>query len=219
MPTRLIRKYPNRRLYDTHASRYVSLADIQAHIRSGETLRVEDARSGEDLTRSILLQIVQEQGSEVQASQTPPLLDTALLTQLIRLHGHPLQGVISRHLTQVLQSVVEIERSFAAAPADETASASSADDPAAPSTELWLQYLHGQMPAIQRMLERYIEQSRSLFLQMQEQTQGLLETLPTELMPNQASAAGIEPQDAGEDEGRRKESSSDTEGTGGAPRR
>lgn len=77
---RLIKKYPNRRLYDTRASSFVTLADIESLVFRGEDFLIADAKSGEDLTRSVLLQIVLEEEGE------QPMLSSELLARMIRMH-------------------------------------------------------------------------------------------------------------------------------------
>jgi polyhydroxyalkanoate synthesis repressor PhaR len=90
---RVIRKYANRRLYDTEASRYVALEDIRQLVVDGRPLRVVDAQGGDDITRSILLQIIVEQEEKGQ-----PILSTRLLEQLIRYYGDNLQAFVGAYL-------------------------------------------------------------------------------------------------------------------------
>lgn len=81
---RLIKKYPNRRLYDTKTSAYITLNDVKELVLSNETFKVVDARRDADLTRSILLQIIVEE----EATRTDPLLGEAVLINMIRSYGH-----------------------------------------------------------------------------------------------------------------------------------
>jgi polyhydroxyalkanoate synthesis repressor PhaR len=92
---RVIKKYANRRLYDTEAGAFINLGDIRKLVASGQSVRVEDARSGEDITRSILLQILveSEEGGH-------PLLSRVLLEQLIRFYGSTMQGFFSAYLEE-----------------------------------------------------------------------------------------------------------------------
>jgi polyhydroxyalkanoate synthesis repressor PhaR len=99
---RVIKKYPNRRLYDTEISSYVTLEDLRQLIIEGETIEVRDARSGEDLTRSVMLQIIAEHEDIGQ-----PIFSTLLLSQLIRLYGDSLQNVIGSYLEKSLQAFNE----------------------------------------------------------------------------------------------------------------
>jgi polyhydroxyalkanoate synthesis repressor PhaR len=97
-PSVVIRKYANRRLYDTGGSRYVTLDDVARMVAAGARVRVLAAGSGTDLTRRVLGQIFFDgEGGE-------GLLDEAVLTRLIQLRRHPERGVLSRHLTQALDS-------------------------------------------------------------------------------------------------------------------
>jgi polyhydroxyalkanoate synthesis repressor PhaR len=99
---RVVKKYPNRRLYDTEISSYVTLEDLRQLIIEGETIEVRDARSGDDLTRSVLLQIIAEHEDIGQ-----PIFSTLLLSQLIRLYGDSLQNVIGSYLEKSLQAFNE----------------------------------------------------------------------------------------------------------------
>lgn len=92
---RLIRKYANRRFYDSTASRHVTLDDIRKMIGGGERVKVIDDQSGEDLTRQVLLQIVA--GQEQFGT---PVLSTQLLEALVRFYGNPLQAMLTSYLEQ-----------------------------------------------------------------------------------------------------------------------
>ena len=83
----VIKKYPNRRLYDTQASAYVTLADVRALVMQRAPFVVRDARTGEDLTRSILLQIMLE-----EEAGGAPMFSEQLLANLIRFYGHQLRS-------------------------------------------------------------------------------------------------------------------------------
>lgn len=101
---RLIKKYPNRRLYDTTASAYVTLAEIKQLVIGNQPIQVVDAKSGEDLTRSILLQIILEE----EAAGTP-MFSEAVLSGLIRLYGQTLQGFMGPWLEQQLKWMAEFQ--------------------------------------------------------------------------------------------------------------
>jgi polyhydroxyalkanoate synthesis repressor PhaR len=90
---RLIRKYANRRLYDARDSRHVTLDDLRKLIAGGERIKVVDDRSGEDLTRSILLQIIAS-----QEQFGTPVLSTQLLEAIIRFYGNPIQQMLTAYL-------------------------------------------------------------------------------------------------------------------------
>ena len=97
--SRIIKKYPNRRLYDTELSSYVTLEDVRQLIVDGEAFEVRDARSGKDLTRSVLLQILAEHEDIGQ-----PIFSTQLLTTVIRFYGDSLQGIIGNYLERSIQA-------------------------------------------------------------------------------------------------------------------
>jgi polyhydroxyalkanoate synthesis repressor PhaR len=95
--TRTIKKYANRRLYDTSRSRYITLNDLKGLIVSGESVRIVDAKSRANITREVLLQLVAE-----QESLGRPILSESVLTALIRFYGHPLQQIATRYLESAL---------------------------------------------------------------------------------------------------------------------
>jgi len=95
---RVIKKYPNRRLYDTEISSYVTLEDVRQLIVDGEGFEVRDARTGADLTRSVLLQILAEHEDIGQ-----PIFSTQLLTTVIRFYGDSLQGIVGGYLEKSIQ--------------------------------------------------------------------------------------------------------------------
>src|ERR1700685_2643131 len=126
MPSeRLIRKYSNRRLYDTAASRHVTLEDLRALIVAGERIKVIDDKSGDDLTRSVLLQIISE-----QEQFGAPVLGSELLEMIIRFHGRPVQALLSRYLEQAFTSMVRQQESM------QSEMAKALQTPIAPLTEL-----------------------------------------------------------------------------------
>lgn len=102
---RLIKKYPNRRLYDTEMSRYITLSDVQKLVREGVDIKVIDSQSSEDITRSILIQIINEQ----EASGNP-LFSTDTLTRFIRSYDESVQGAFSSFLDQSLELYAEQQR-------------------------------------------------------------------------------------------------------------
>jgi polyhydroxyalkanoate synthesis repressor PhaR len=123
---RLIRKYANRRLYDTGASRHVTLEDLRQLIVSGEKIKVVDDKTGEDLTRSVLLQIIAE-----QEQFGSPVLSPELLEMIIRFYGRPMQAMFSRYLEQSFTTMLHQQEAMQA----EMAKALQAT-PFAPLTEL-----------------------------------------------------------------------------------
>ncbi len=97
--TRIIKKYPNRRLYDTEISSYITIEDVRQLILDGEDFEVRDAKSGDDLTRSVLLQIIADQEQDGE-----PMLSTQLLSQLIRFYGDSLQGFMGNYWSAACRS-------------------------------------------------------------------------------------------------------------------
>jgi polyhydroxyalkanoate synthesis repressor PhaR len=104
---RIIKKYPNRRLYDTEISSYITLEEIRQLVLDGETFEVRDAKSGEDLTRSVLLQIISEHEEKGQ-----PMLSPQLLSQIIRFYGDSLQGFMGPYLERSLQVFLDQQQQF-----------------------------------------------------------------------------------------------------------
>lgn len=103
-----IKKYANRRLYNTGTSTYVTLEDLAAMVKDGEDFLVFDAKSGDDITRSVLAQIIFEQ--ENKAGQS--LLPTTFLRQLIRFYGDSMQLVVPRYLEQSIDSLTREQEKF-----------------------------------------------------------------------------------------------------------
>ena len=99
---RVIKKYTNRRLYDTSSSSYVALSDIKQLVMQNTVFRVMDAKSGEDLTRSILLQIILEHESE-----GAPMLTEQVLANIIRFYGHSMQGFMGAYLEKNVQTFMD----------------------------------------------------------------------------------------------------------------
>jgi polyhydroxyalkanoate synthesis repressor PhaR len=104
---RIIKKYPNRRLYDTEISSYITLEDVRQLITDGHEFEVRDARSGEDLTRSVLLQIIAEHEERGQ-----PMFSTRLLSQIIRFYGDSLQGFMGSYLERSMQLFLDQQTQF-----------------------------------------------------------------------------------------------------------
>ncbi len=100
--SRIIKKYPNRRLYDTTISSYITLEDVKKLVLEGVVFNVIDARSGEEITRTILLQIISE-----EEEQGEPIFSTELLANIIRFYGDTLQGTMGRYLEQSLRVFVD----------------------------------------------------------------------------------------------------------------
>ena len=100
---RILKKYPNRRLYDTEKSEYVTLDDVRKMILGQDPVKVLDSKTGKDLTRSVLLQIIAEQ----EAEGHEPLLTNRVLEQVVRFYGDSMQNVLSRYLEQSIMTFLE----------------------------------------------------------------------------------------------------------------
>lgn len=138
---RVIKKYPNRRLYDTDSSSYITLTDVKTLVMRGEPFVVRDAKSGQDLTRSILLQIILE-----EETAGVPLFSENMLANIIRFYGHAMQGYMGSHLEKNLQVFMDLQKTMS--------------DPAKGWTpELWQQFMGMQTPVVPSM---------AAFTQMQE---------------------------------------------------
>jgi polyhydroxyalkanoate synthesis repressor PhaR len=105
--SRIIKKYPNRRLYDTDISSYITIEDVRQLIVDGEEFEVRDAKTGEDLTRQVLLQIIAEHEQDGQ-----PMLSTQLLSQIIRFYGDSLQGFMGTYLERSMQTFLDQQVQF-----------------------------------------------------------------------------------------------------------
>jgi polyhydroxyalkanoate synthesis repressor PhaR len=102
---RIIKKYPNRRLYDTETSSYITLADVKKLVLDQVEFKVEDAKSHEDLTRSILLQIILE-----EETAGAPMFSSDMLSQIIRFYGTAMQGLMGRYLEQSANAFMEMNQ-------------------------------------------------------------------------------------------------------------
>ena len=156
---RILKKYPNRRLYDTETSSYITLADVKQMVLGGREFIVRDAKTAEDLTRSILLQIILE-----EETGGVPMFSSQSLAQIIRFYGHAMQGMMGSYLEKNLQTFTEMQGHLA-------------EQTKALSPELWTQFLNGQAPAMQGLMGNYFEQSKTVFAQLQEQMAKQAETL------------------------------------------
>ena len=105
---RTIKKYPNRRLYDTEISSYITLEEVRQLVLDNENFEVRDAKSGDDLTRSVLLQIISEHEDKGQ-----PMLSPQLLSQIIRFYGHAMQGMMGTYLEKNLQTFTDVQARLA----------------------------------------------------------------------------------------------------------
>lgn len=155
--SRLIKKYPNRRLYDTRTSTYITLSDVKNLVLGHESFQVVDAKSGEDLTRTVLLQIILE-----EEAGGAPMFSSDLLSQMIRFYGSAMQGMLGRYLDNNMAAFLEMQSRL-----KEQAKVIYGDRIGG-SQDLWTQFLSFQGPAMQQMMGAYIEQTQKVFQQMQE---------------------------------------------------
>jgi hypothetical protein len=157
---RLIKKYPNRRLYDTRTSTYITLADVKQLVLGNEEFQVVDAKSGDDLTRAVLLQIILE-----EESGGSPMFTSDVLTQFIRSYGSAMQGMMGGYIERNLQLFQELQKKV------QEQSAQLYGGNAKGGQEMWNQFMSFQGPAMQGLIATYMDQSRNMFLQMQDQLQ------------------------------------------------
>ena len=154
---RLIKKYPNRRLYDTANSGYITLADVKQMVLDGIDFRVVDAKSNDDLTRAILLQIILD-----EESGGMPLFSSDLLSQLIRSYGNAMQGMMGTYLERNIRAFQDLQK---------TLQEQSQKMYGGSGQELWSQFMNLQGPAMQSLMQAYMEQSQKMFAQFQDQMQ------------------------------------------------
>ncbi len=157
---RLIKKYPNRRLYDTATSSYITLADVKQLVLDQIVFKVVDAKTEEDLTRGVLLQIILE-----EESAGAPMFSSDMLSQIIRFYGNAMQGMMGNYLDKNVQTFVEIQRRL-----QEQSVPKFGDNPLV-NAEAWSQFVKMQGPTIQGLMSSYLDQSATTFLDMQQQLQ------------------------------------------------
>ena len=151
---RVIKKYPNRRLYDTTSSTYITLSDVRALVMQGDPFVVRDAKGTEDLTRSILLQIILE-----EESGGVPMLSEQVLANLIRFYGHAMQGLVGGHLEKNMQMFTDMQAQMKA-------------QSTILSPDAWQSVLGaGGTPVMADLMSTYTEQTQSAMKAMQEQLQ------------------------------------------------
>jgi len=168
---RTIKKYPNRRLYDTANSGYITLADVKQMVLENIDFQVVDAKSGDDLTRSILLQIIlDEEGGGV------PMFSSEMLSQMIRFYGSAQQTIMGQYMEQNVKAFLAIQKKL------QDQAKQVYGDKMMLTPDLWKQFMQMQAPAMQGMLGNYLEQSAKLFMdmqqRMQDQTRGMFTAFP-----------------------------------------
>ncbi|MEJ5989259.1 polyhydroxyalkanoate synthesis repressor PhaR [Ramlibacter sp. PS3R-8] len=150
---RVIKKYPNRRLYDTDTSTYITLIEVKQLVMDSQPFVVRDAKTNEDLTRSILLQIIleAEAGGE-------PMFSEAALANIIRFYGHAMQGFMGSYLEKNVQAFTDLQRQMA-------------EQSKTLNPEVLAPFLGVPNPLVQGVMGSYAEQSKAMFEKMQEQMQ------------------------------------------------
>jgi polyhydroxyalkanoate synthesis repressor PhaR len=145
---RTIKKYPNRRLYDTANSGYITLADVKQMVLDNIDFQVVDAKSNEDLTRAILLQIIlDEEGGGV------PMFSSEMLAQMIRFYGSAQQTIMGQYMEQNVKAFLTIQKKL------QDQAKQVYGDKMMLTPDLWKQFMQMQAPAMQGMLGNYLEQS------------------------------------------------------------
>ena len=167
-PVRLIKKYPNRRLYDTKTSAYITLGDVKELVLKFELFKVLDAKSGEDLTRSILLQIILE-----EETGGVPLFSCELLSGFIRFYGSTSQSMLGKFLENNMKTFVDFQQKVQ----EQSRSLYGSSDTASVQADFWNQFLTFQQPAMQNMMTAYMDQSKKMFQSMQDQLQSQTRTM------------------------------------------
>ena len=150
---RTIKKYPNRRLYDTRTSSYITLAEIKKLVMMATPVKVVDAKTGDDLTRTILLQIILE-----EESAGLPMFSEAVLSNIILFYGHAMQTHMGSYLESHVQSFMDWQNKLG-------------ESSPALSPEVWAQFMQWQTPMMQNMFSGLANPSQSVMVQMQEQMQ------------------------------------------------
>jgi polyhydroxyalkanoate synthesis repressor PhaR len=146
---RVIKKYPNRRLYDTDTSSYITLAEVKRLVMKSEPFMVVDAKTNDDLTRSILLQIILE-----EEAGGAPMFTEAVLANIIRFYGNSMQGFMGSYLEKNVQSFTDMQSKMK-------------EQAKGLSPEAWTTYMSPQNPLMQGMMGTAMEQ-------MQKQTETML---------------------------------------------
>ena len=156
---RVIKKYPNRRLYDTATSSYITLAEVKQLVLDSVPLTVRDAKTGEDLTRSILLQIILE-----EEAGGAPMFSEAALANIIRFYGHAMQGFMGTYLEKNVQAFTDLQSKLT-------------EQSRTLTPEMWAQFMNMPNPFLQGLMNMgamggmgnmgaYADQSKAMFESM-----------------------------------------------------
>ena len=138
---RMIKKYPNRRLYDTETSSYITLADVKKLVLEHVEFKVVDAKTHEDLTRSILLQIILE-----EETAGVPMFSSDMLSQIIRFYGNAMQGMMGSYLEKNIHTFIEIQKRL-----QDQSRQIYGDNPML-SADAWSEFVKMQGPAMQGLM-------------------------------------------------------------------
>ena len=147
---RVIKKYPNRRLYDTATSTYITLSEVKQLVMDRENIVVKDAKTGDDLTRSIFLQIILE-----EEAGGAPMFTEAMLANIIRFYGHTMQG----HMGSFIEKNVQMFTDFQTKMAEQG------------GVDAWAKMMQMPNPL---MPAGYAEQLQKMQEQMQKQTEQMM---------------------------------------------
>jgi polyhydroxyalkanoate synthesis repressor PhaR len=161
---RIIKKYPNRRLYDTATSGYITLTDVRQMVVENTPFEVRDAKTNEELTRTILLQIILE-----EEAVGVPMFSNDMLSQMIRFYGGAMQGVVGGLFEQNVRAFTEFQKNIAEKGG--TLIGATGADGGQVGSEVWQQFMQLQAPAMQGVMGNYLEQSSKMFLDMQQKMQ------------------------------------------------
>ena len=148
---RVIKKYPNRRLYDTNSSTYITLSEVKQLVLNTKPFVVRDAKTNDDLTRSILLQIILE-----EETAGVPMFSEAALANIIRFYGHSMQGLMGSTMEKNLQAFTDVQTKM---------------------SEQAKVFAPGLAAGLPGMMNTAVAQSQTMFAQMQEQMQKQTEQL------------------------------------------
>jgi polyhydroxyalkanoate synthesis repressor PhaR len=146
---RVIKKYPNRRLYDTDTSAYITLSEVKRLVMKTEPFKVVDVKTNDDLTRSILLQIILE-----EESGGAPMFTEAILANIIRFYGNSMQSFMGSYLEKNVQTFTDMQSKMK-------------EQAKGLTPEAWTQYMSPQNPLMQGMMG-------TAMAQMQKQTDAML---------------------------------------------
>jgi polyhydroxyalkanoate synthesis repressor PhaR len=158
---RIIKKYQNRRLYDTATSTYIILEDIKQIVVEGDTVQVIDVKTKKDVTRSVLLQVILEE--EVNGV---PMFSNDFLFQIIRFYGKSFQPSVSPFLEQGVELFKKVQKQFYEQLRD-----AYGREKLPAGVELWGEFMNQQGPQLEDMIKEYVQNNTNAFLQMQEQLQ------------------------------------------------